>query len=310
MISVIVIGKNEGERLQRCLTSVKQVFADECPVEYEIIYVDSQSTDDSVSFAQTLPVTHVVLLTGVCNAAIARNAGAEMAKGDILFFLDGDMKLLPGFLPKILTGQSTLVYPFLSALFSDEVHDTQWNYLFTTYRHKQHVGDSDTYEAVTGGFFLIMRELWEKVGGMDTRFRCNEDYDLGLRLTQMGLPLCRKSILAVKHYMVNYTLRASYVTNMKYAALLLRKHWRKRNCFSLFCKSRYTTLCLFWVLFVVWWFWPVVLLWIVALLYKTLHNQSSSVSLFFRLAACDFYFIGALLCYWPKQRGITYEILK
>lgn len=310
MVSVIIIGKNEGERLQRCLLSVKQVFAEECPVEYEIIYVDSQSTDDSISVAQSQSVTHILLLTGEYNAAIARNAGAEKAKGDILFFLDGDMQLLPGFLPEIFTKQGTLTYPFLSALFSDEVHDTQWNYMFTTYRHKQHVGDPDSYESVTGGFFLITRELWNKVGGMDARFRCNEDYDLGLRLTQIRFPLCRKSILAVKHYMVNYTMRANYITNMKYSAMLLRKHWRKRNCLLLFSKSRYTTCILFLVLILVWWFWPILLLWIVALLYKTLHNQSPSVSLFCRMAACDFYFLGALLCYWPKCPIVEYKRVK
>ena len=304
MISFIVIGKNEGERLQRCLASVHTVVKQYGIAEWEIIYVDSRSCDNSIQIAKELDAT-VFQITGECNAAIARNIGAKEAKGDILFFIDGDMELQPGFLQKVLANDKP-VYPFLSGIFDDIVHDTEWNYLYTTRRHHLKEGDTDSFSATTGGLFLITKELWDKVGGMDNRLKRSQDYDLGLRLAKMGYPLCRKAIVAAKHYMVAYTLRCDYVKNMKYTALLLRKHWNNKQYLQIFCKSRYTSLSLLLVLGVVWWWQPIVVLWIILLLYKTLRTKTLSVSTFFRLIACDFSFLGALLCYWPKQPIINY----
>ena len=46
-VGVVAIGRNEGARLRRCLTSL----AGQCD---RIIYVDSGSTDDSVAFARRI----------------------------------------------------------------------------------------------------------------------------------------------------------------------------------------------------------------------------------------------------------------
>jgi glycosyltransferase involved in cell wall biosynthesis len=49
-VSVVVIGRNEGERLQRCLDSVHAAHWQN--LRYELIYVDSASTDDSEACAR------------------------------------------------------------------------------------------------------------------------------------------------------------------------------------------------------------------------------------------------------------------
>ena len=49
MISVIVIGKDEGEGISRCLQSVRAALEGALP--YEMIYVDSHSQDDSLTRA-------------------------------------------------------------------------------------------------------------------------------------------------------------------------------------------------------------------------------------------------------------------
>ncbi len=53
-VGVIVIGRNEGERLKRCLNSLRH----DCPV---MVYVDSGSTDGSVEFAESIGVKVVRL---------------------------------------------------------------------------------------------------------------------------------------------------------------------------------------------------------------------------------------------------------
>ena len=49
MISVVVIGRNEGERLSRCMERIHAALG---VLAHEIVYVDSRSTDDSVARAK------------------------------------------------------------------------------------------------------------------------------------------------------------------------------------------------------------------------------------------------------------------
>ena len=67
-IGAVVIGRNEGDRLVRCLASVKD------QVEH-IVYVDSGSTDDSLANARAIGTEVVELdLSTPFTAARARNA--------------------------------------------------------------------------------------------------------------------------------------------------------------------------------------------------------------------------------------------
>ncbi|MBE1526383.1 glycosyltransferase involved in cell wall biosynthesis [Sphingopyxis sp. OAS728] len=95
-LGLVAIGRNEGERLKRCLGSVDQ--------QIPIVYVDSASTDDSVVFARSIGV-HVVQLdlAKPFTAARARNAGFEAILGispavEFIQFVDGDCELEPGWL--------------------------------------------------------------------------------------------------------------------------------------------------------------------------------------------------------------------
>jgi len=96
-IGVVVIGRNEGERLNRCLISVAQTGA-------KIIYVDSGSTDNSVQLARDLG--HHVLeldMSVPFTAARARNEGFAYLvrlypQIDYVQFIDGDCEMQPGWL--------------------------------------------------------------------------------------------------------------------------------------------------------------------------------------------------------------------
>jgi glycosyltransferase involved in cell wall biosynthesis len=96
-IAVVAIGRNEGDRLKRCLTSATQQAQ-------TVVYVDSGSTDGSVAFAQSLGVRVVNLdMTRPFTAARARNEGFECVREiapDTRFvqFVDGDCEIAPGWL--------------------------------------------------------------------------------------------------------------------------------------------------------------------------------------------------------------------
>lgn len=94
-IGVVVIGRNEGERLVRCINSIGDPA--------RIIYVDSGSTDSSVASATSLGVRVVELDMALpFTAARARNAGRAALGPDIglIQFVDGDCELQPGWLPR------------------------------------------------------------------------------------------------------------------------------------------------------------------------------------------------------------------
>ena len=306
MISFIVIGKNEGRRLELCLSSIVSMIETDIIADYEIIYVDSRSVDNSVELAKRY-CTSVFLIEGVCNAAIARNIGAKEAKGDILFFIDGDMELLPGFLSKVMQEDGTLEYPFLSGIFNDIVHDINWHYLHTSRRHKLNEGDVDLIQATTGGLFVIERTFWNQVGGMDTRLKLGEDYDIGLRLTRVGYPLHRKSILLANHYMRQYNIREDYVSNVKYTALLLRKHWNNIDYLKVFVSQQYTMLALvlFLIIMVSVSAWGG-LLYLLAVIYKNI-KQHNPWQRYWQPLVRDIVMLWALFFFWPPKNELKYQ---
>ena len=91
-VGVVVIGRNEGKRLKRCLESLGASAA-------QIVYVDSGSTDDSVALAQKMGAEVVALsMREQFTAARARNEGFRRLRqlaADSAFvqFVDGDCEV-------------------------------------------------------------------------------------------------------------------------------------------------------------------------------------------------------------------------
>lgn len=98
VIGAVVIGRNEGERLVRCLQSVLK----EIPI---VAYVDSGSKDESVERARQLGVIAIPLQEGPYTAARGRQTGfielaARHPELAYVMFIDGDCLLQPGFVKK------------------------------------------------------------------------------------------------------------------------------------------------------------------------------------------------------------------
>jgi glycosyltransferase involved in cell wall biosynthesis len=99
-IGAVAIGRNEGERLIRCLKSLKAQLPDSVP----IVYVDSGSTDGSIEAAQALDVKVIELDMSVpFTMARGRNAGLNYLLQhypnlEFVQFIDGDCELLPGWI--------------------------------------------------------------------------------------------------------------------------------------------------------------------------------------------------------------------
>jgi glycosyltransferase involved in cell wall biosynthesis len=180
-LSIVIIGRNEGERLTRCLQSVSSARDGEGKTE--LIYVDSASTDGSQQIAADFGAQVVVLNGGVQTAARARNAGWQRASAPYILFLDGDTILHPQFIQtawKVLESD-----PSIAAVWGhrrelqpersiyNRVLDLDWIYA---------AGDTE----FCGGDVLMRRTVLAQVEGYDPGLIAGEEPELCRRLRALG----------------------------------------------------------------------------------------------------------------------------
>lgn len=186
-IGLVAIGRNEGERLRACLTSVVQRVA--C-----VVYVDSGSTDGSVAMAEALGV-HVVNLdmTRPFTAARARNEGFAALKQllpDVKYvqFVDGDCLVVEGWIEAargfldqhedfaVVCGRRRERYPERSIY--NYLCDIEW--------------DSPIGEAkYCGGDVLMRTAAFEQAGGYLPSLIAGEEPELCVRLRRTGWRIFR-----------------------------------------------------------------------------------------------------------------------
>ena len=91
LISIIVPVYNNPSDLRECLSAL---IASSCP-RSEMIVVDDGSTDDTPSVATEMGVA-VLRLAKNSGPSAARNYGVRHARGEIIFFVDADVVVMPG----------------------------------------------------------------------------------------------------------------------------------------------------------------------------------------------------------------------
>lgn len=115
-ISFIIIGRNIETTINKCLKSVLLFIQNNSIADFQIIYVDSNSTDDSIIKAAEFKDILIIKITGDINAAVGRNVGAMYANKEYLFFIDGDMEISSDFYKSIVLN-GKLTYDFISGDF-------------------------------------------------------------------------------------------------------------------------------------------------------------------------------------------------
>lgn len=226
MISFIIIGRNIERTIALCIESVYTLINKNKLTDYEIIYIDSDSHDNSVDLARKYAIK-IIKLSGQVNSAIGRNVGVNYTKGDTLFFIDGDMELKPGFFRKVFNPDTQQPdYPFINGYWHDKYYDDNYNHLFT---REAKIPDKITYRHVTGGLMIVNHELWEKVEGMDERLIRNQDIDIGLRFSKLGFPAKLYNHVFAIHHTKKYFHKSRifdffFTRSLFSPGLLMRKH--------------------------------------------------------------------------------------
>jgi GT2 family glycosyltransferase len=181
-VGVIVIGRNEGERLKKCLESVVGIPS-------RVVYIDSGSTDGSVEMARGMGI-HVVELdmSRSFTAARARNEGFrrlhELAP-DLAYvqFVDGDCEVVPGWLGKAVTFLDARREVAVVSGRLRERHPEQSIYnLFCDIEWDSPAGETRT----CGGNALIRADAFEKMSGYRADLIAGEEPELCVRLRAAG----------------------------------------------------------------------------------------------------------------------------
>jgi len=318
MISFIMIGRNEGWKLTKCFESVFKTIEVNNLTNSEVIYVDSKSTDDSIKRAMKFPKIKIFQITGQCNAAIGRNIGAIESKGNVLFFIDGDMEIMPEFLTEIYSMDKKLSYPFVSGLFQNYYYGSKGEFLYSeNYCNLQ----KDTFQTTTGGLFIITRKLWLSVEGMKTKYTRSEDLDLGLRLAEHGTKLLRKNILMAKHHTISYNSSSrmwSILLNCGefYRSVLLREHFTNLGFHKKFIRENYTSILSLISLIVMLFFGEpmIIYFYLLAIFARATFNLHKEI---LRVPSRVLYFIvrdisiwGAFCAFWPSTKKLKYKCVK
>lgn len=194
MISAIVIGRNEGARLDACMQSVHQALRF---LQHEIVYVDSRSSDDSIARARAHGARCYLLEDENTTAGLGRYAGTKEAKGEYLLFLDGDMQLAPGFCEKAMMTMAARDADGCTGIREDiylkngEIAGRNENYFGCV---------SERIVPEFGGALFIKKESLEKAGGWSPDTIACEEAELHARLRAAGC-----TILEIPAKMITHT---------------------------------------------------------------------------------------------------------
>jgi GT2 family glycosyltransferase len=182
-LGVVVIGRNEGDRLKRCLDSVSGLIG-------RTVYVDSGSTDDSLSMSVACGANVVELDTKVpFTAARARNAGfhklLELHPSlDYVFFVDGDCEVISGWTWAAV--QFMEQHPQAAAVWGRvrERHPEKsiYNLLCDMEWNAFPIGET----TACGGIVVMRIRAFRQVNGFHPRLICGEEPELCVRLRKAG----------------------------------------------------------------------------------------------------------------------------
>jgi GT2 family glycosyltransferase len=196
-LGIVAIGRNEGERLRRCLESVVGRGA-------PVVYVDSGSSDGSVELARSLGAEVVELdMSRPFTMARGRNAGFArleeiVPEVRLVQFVDGDCEVVAGWLERataalearpdvaIVGGRRRERFPERSIY--NRLADIEW--------------DSPVGEAkYCGGDALMRVEAFRQVGGYNADLIAGEDPELAVRIRRQGWRILRIDAEMVLHDM-------------------------------------------------------------------------------------------------------------
>lgn len=254
MLGGVIIGRNEGDRLRACLSSISGRVD-------RLVYVDSGSSDNSIALAREFGADVVSLDDSrPFTAARARNAGFEHLREHcpgttLVQFIDGDCELHPQWIgtaiavmqrmpdAAIVCGRRQEKAP--EASIYNRLCDIEWN---------TPPGEA----SACGGDAMIRAEALAAVRGFSPRLIAGEEPDLCHRLRREGWKIYRLGCAMTRHDAAMLRFGQWWQRNRRSGHALaeaLQRRWREDPALLRQAASN-----LFWCLPLAWPLWP--LMWL------------------------------------------------
>jgi glycosyltransferase involved in cell wall biosynthesis len=215
MVSVVVPVLDGGDNFARCLAALT---ASPPSPAWELIVVDDGSVDGSPDRARVAGARVLHTPGARSGPGVARNLGAGVARGEIVFFLDADVLVTPHIIAQVVAAFRE--EPTLAALFGS--YDagpaatnflSQYKNLFHHYVHQTSWSEATTFWSGCGA---IRRSVFLELGGFDPAYKrpSIEDIELGYRLTRAGYSVRLCHDIQVTH-LKRWTARSLVMTDIR-----------------------------------------------------------------------------------------------
>lgn len=207
--SAIIPTHNRSDALQLTL---KHLAAQNFDGEWEVIVVNNNCIDDTDEAVkqQNFPVSLRLTHEKIPGAAAARNAGARIAEGKYLVFIDNDILTEPNFLQLHLNALQQNPNSWINGQVINLPE--QENSVFGEYRKLFYPVISQTEKireinGITGQNLSLPRQDFAKLDGFDENFYSGEDNEFAMRARkQLGVKtLLAPNILVVHNDWAGWT---------------------------------------------------------------------------------------------------------
>ncbi len=250
LVSVIVPARNAAETLGASLDALKASTWQ----DFELIVVNDASADNTAEIARGHGAQVVQMQTRV-GPATARNRGADIARGEILLFVDADVCVHDDALERIAAhfgfhgtrvfARSTVDLESagdgaparVDAVFGSYDDSPPAEGFFSRYKNLSHhfVHQSGTLQASTfwAGCGAVRKEVFVKVSGFDESYRepSIEDIELGYRLSDAGHRILLDPRVQATH-LKRWTLGSMVATDILRRAIPWLRLLRERRTLS------------------------------------------------------------------------------
>ncbi len=240
-LSFIIVNYNVTQLLRSCLLSIQKYGVE---VEYEVIVIDNNSTDVSwKSLISEFPDFDFIASSTNDGFSKANNKAIRSAKGEYLLLLNPDTELEGLYLNKILDFADSK--PEFGCL-GVRMHDVNGNFLpeskrsvpdmFNSFEklfagfknnnsksyYRSDIGEYEIAETevITGAFFLVKREIYHTVGGLDENyFMYGEDIDICYTLLNHGFKNYYYGKASILHHKGESTIKDEVYLQRFYGAM-------------------------------------------------------------------------------------------
>jgi glycosyltransferase involved in cell wall biosynthesis len=186
--SVMIPTYNCAQFLRETLESV--LAQDPGPEQMQIEVVDDASSDDPLAVVEAVGEGRVAFFRQASNQGQIGNLSTcvERARGEIVHLLHGDDYVLPGFYEAI--GGGFVSSPDIGAAFCRwKLVDGGGRELLAAEPEQEKAGPLPdalarlaSEQRIVTPSIAVRREVWERLGGFDSRLRCAEDWEMWVRI--------------------------------------------------------------------------------------------------------------------------------